>query len=98
MPQISARKLFFWRSFGLNDSKIQIFLRRTSFWKEPDAGYFIRLSGEKMQTMYAIINGIQRSLKIPRATEFLLPGILWGAFDEILTPAFWLGQAWQHME
>jgi thermostable 8-oxoguanine DNA glycosylase len=51
-----------------------------------------------MQTMYAIINGIQRSLKIPRADELLLPDILWGAFDEILTPAYWLGQAWQHGE
>jgi thermostable 8-oxoguanine DNA glycosylase len=26
----------------------------------------------------------------------VLPGIRWGAFDELLTPAYWRGQAWQH--
>ncbi|WP_420826682.1 hypothetical protein [Myxococcus eversor] len=33
---------------------------------------------------------------MPQAESHVLPGIQWGAFEELLTPAFWHGQAWQH--
>ena len=46
--------------------------------------------------MYASIDGVVRSLEFPAPNEELLPGIRWGSFDELLTPAYWRGQAWQH--
>lgn len=49
-----------------------------------------------MQTMYACISGKQLHLDFPDPEEMVLPGIRWGAFDELLTPAYWRGQAWQH--
>jgi len=49
-----------------------------------------------MQVMYALIDGTVERLQLPDANEHVLPGIRWGAFDELLTPAYWRGQAWQH--
>ena len=49
-----------------------------------------------MQIMYARIDGDLQHLELPDSEEMVLPGIRWGAFDELLTPAFWRGQAWQH--
>jgi thermostable 8-oxoguanine DNA glycosylase len=49
-----------------------------------------------MQVMYAFINGALERLDLPDPSEHVLPGIRWGAFDELLTPAYWRGQAWQH--
>jgi thermostable 8-oxoguanine DNA glycosylase len=46
--------------------------------------------------MYATIHGTTCRLRLPAADEFLLPGIRWGVFDELLTPAFWRSQAWLH--
>lgn len=37
-----------------------------------------------------------RELELPPADAFVMPGIVWGGFDEICTPAFWAGQAWLH--
>lgn len=51
---------------------------------------------EPMQVMRAIIGGAPSQRLLPEATDLVLPGVVWGAFDELLTPAFWLGQAWQH--
>ncbi|AJZ74984.1 hypothetical protein [Pandoraea apista] len=51
-----------------------------------------------MQTMYAHIAGEFRELTLPPVHEEVLPGIQWGAFDEMMTPAYWRGQAWQHIE
>jgi len=51
-----------------------------------------------MQTMYAYIAGELRELTLPSVHEEVLPGIYWGAFDELMTPAYWRGQAWQHVE
>ncbi|WP_186308650.1 hypothetical protein [Paraburkholderia sp. BCC1885] len=51
-----------------------------------------------MQTMYAYIAGETRELTLPPVTDEVLPGIQWGAFDELMTPAYWRGQAWQHTE
>ena len=49
-----------------------------------------------MQTMYAVLDGVIRQLQLPCSNSPLLPGIRWGSFDELLTPAYWKGQAWQH--
>lgn len=51
-----------------------------------------------MQTMYAFIAGEVRELQLPPKDAEVLPGIQWGAFDELMTPAYWRGQAWQHTE
>lgn len=51
-----------------------------------------------MQIMYSHIAGELRELTLPPVNEEVLPGIFWGAFDELLTPAYWRGQAWQHTE
>ncbi|WP_250495406.1 hypothetical protein [Caballeronia sp. GAWG1-1] len=48
--------------------------------------------------MYAHIAGELRELTLPPITQEVLPGIPWGAFDELMTPAYWRGQAWQHTE
>ena len=46
--------------------------------------------------MYSILNGSALELSIPAARSRLMGEIRWGAFDELLTPAYWKGQAWQH--
>ena len=51
-----------------------------------------------MQTMRTIVEGEIRKLELPPPEDEVLPGIRWGAFDELLTPAYWKGQAWQHQE
>jgi thermostable 8-oxoguanine DNA glycosylase len=48
--------------------------------------------------MYSHIAGEFRELTLPSVFAEVLPGILWGAFDELMTPAYWRGQAWQHIE
>jgi hypothetical protein len=49
-----------------------------------------------MQVMYAVFDGIVSELSIPPPDALVLPWIPWGAFDDLLTPAFWKGQVWQH--
>lgn len=49
-----------------------------------------------MQIMYAILNGKVRKLTLPGPNDHVLPGVAWGAFDELMTPAYWRSQAWQH--
>lgn len=49
-----------------------------------------------MQTMHACIGGEIKRFDLPDPSDCVLPGIPWGAFDELLTPAYWAGQAWQH--
>jgi thermostable 8-oxoguanine DNA glycosylase len=49
-----------------------------------------------MQEMFALIGDTIERLEISDPSDFVLPGVRWGAFDELLTPAFWRGQAWQH--
>lgn len=46
--------------------------------------------------MYAVIGGALRRLRLPAPDRHVLPGIRWGRFDHLLTPAYWRGQAWQH--
>ena len=49
-----------------------------------------------MQVMYATIAEQTVQLDLPSPSDFVLPGVLWGKFDELFTPAYWCGQAWQH--
>lgn len=49
-----------------------------------------------MQTMTTIVDGEVRSLSLPPPDEPLARGGRWGRFDNLFTPAFWRGQAWQH--
>lgn len=49
-----------------------------------------------MQVMYSVVGGKVHKLPMPQAESHVLPGIQWGAFEDLLTPAFWRGQAWQH--
>jgi thermostable 8-oxoguanine DNA glycosylase len=46
--------------------------------------------------MYSMVRGTIRQLSFPAPAQPVLPGLTWGAFDELLTPAYWRGQAWQH--
>jgi hypothetical protein len=49
-----------------------------------------------MQTMTTIVDGEVRRFRLPPPTKRLSGGNCWGRFDELFTPAFWRGQAWQH--
>jgi thermostable 8-oxoguanine DNA glycosylase len=55
-----------------------------------------RRAGAPMQVMFSLIDGTIERLELPDPDEHVLPGVRWGAFDELLTPAYWRGQAWQH--
>lgn len=33
-------------------------------------------------------------LRLPRAEKEVVPGICWGKFDELFTPAYWAAQSW----
>jgi thermostable 8-oxoguanine DNA glycosylase len=48
-----------------------------------------------MQDMYTIVDGELGVHTLPAPDVELLPGVCWGAFDEIMTPAWWAGQCWQ---
>lgn len=49
-----------------------------------------------MQVAYSILNGRLCELSLPGPDDHVLPGVPWGAFDELMTPAYWRCQAWQH--
>lgn len=49
-----------------------------------------------MQIMTTIVDGKVHRLKLPSPGEPLARGGHWGRFDDLFTPAFWRGQAWQH--
>lgn len=46
--------------------------------------------------MHSVIDGVVHRLVLPAPEDHVLPGIPWGRFDDILTPAYWRGQIWQH--
>ena len=50
------------------------------------------------QQMLALVRGRDVELTLPDPDEDVLPGVAWGRFDVLFTPAFWRGQAWQHAE
>lgn len=44
--------------------------------------------------MRALVHGAPCSLDLPPPAERVVPGVRWGAFDELFTPAFWAGRVW----
>lgn len=48
-----------------------------------------------MQRMLALWEGREAALDLPPAREDVMPGVVWGRFDVLFTPAYWAGQAWQ---
>ena len=46
--------------------------------------------------MYTVVGGRTRSLRLPAPHDQVLPGMPWGRFDTLLTPAYWRGQTWQY--
>lgn len=47
-----------------------------------------------MQQVIAGIDGHYRFLDLPGPEAEIMPGIQWGAFEHILSPAFWVSQSW----
>jgi len=44
--------------------------------------------------MLALIEDETVQLSLPRADDEVLPGVPWGRFDQLFTPAFWRVRAW----
>lgn len=51
-----------------------------------------------MQQAVAVIGGTHKKLELPGADAQVMPGVRWGRFEEALTPAFWVVQAWLSQE
>lgn len=49
------------------------------------------------QRMVALVNDTRESVELPSPDCDVLPGVKWGRFDQLYTPAFWFTQAW-HVE
>jgi thermostable 8-oxoguanine DNA glycosylase len=47
-----------------------------------------------MQTISSVLAGEVRQLRLPDASEEVMTGICWGAFDQFFTPAYWVSQLW----
>jgi thermostable 8-oxoguanine DNA glycosylase len=50
------------------------------------------------QIFHATLNGSSVEVSLPSAFNEVLPGVYWGAFDEIASPAYWYIQSWLHSE
>ena len=51
-----------------------------------------------MQRMLATLDDRDLVLDLPSARHEVMPGVIWGRFDALFTPAYWAGQAWQAHE
>lgn len=47
-----------------------------------------------MQKISTVLGGEVRELCLPDPNEKVMPGVLWGAFDQFFTPAYWASQLW----
>lgn len=52
------------------------------------------LPTDSLQEMHGVFDGEIRSLHLPSADSEVLPGVPWGRFDVLFTPAFWAGRVW----
>ena len=52
------------------------------------------IGGLRLQQVIAEIDGRIQRLNLPDERISVWPGLVWGRFDEPLTPAFWVSQAW----
>lgn len=48
------------------------------------------------QTVLASDGESWREMRLPAPDEEVMPGVPWGHFDAVLTPAFWASQVWIH--
>lgn len=49
----------------------------------------------KRQTVLAVgLAGDVRSLDLPAPEDHVLPGVVWGRFEQFFTPAFWASRSW----
>lgn len=55
-------------------------------------------SSTEHQVMHGVFGMDIRSLDLPSAEDEVLPGVRWGNFDVLFTPAFWAGRMWLHTE
>lgn len=46
------------------------------------------------QTVLTLRNGNVERLRLPAPQSELMPGVVWGRFDEFFTPAFWVARIW----
>src|SRR5258708_3735817 len=46
------------------------------------------------QTIYGLFGQSSRTLDLPDSDAEVMPGVAWGRFDHLLTPAFWATQVW----
>lgn len=47
-----------------------------------------------MQKVSTVLGGEVREFCLPNAHEKVMPGVVWGAFDQFFTPAYWVSQLW----
>ncbi|HUI28958.1 MAG TPA: hypothetical protein VLX91_01985 [Candidatus Acidoferrales bacterium] len=47
-----------------------------------------------MQTIAKLVGNRIKYKQIPNPSELVMDGVRWGRFDEVFTPAYWVGQAW----
>ncbi len=47
-----------------------------------------------MQIVSTVLGGEVREFRLPDAHEMVMPGVVWGAFDQFFTPAYWASQLW----
>lgn len=47
-----------------------------------------------MQQVIAGVDGRYRFLELPSPEDEIMPGIQWGRFEHMLSPAFWVSQSW----
>jgi thermostable 8-oxoguanine DNA glycosylase len=47
-----------------------------------------------VQRVFTILQGEARELCLPDCREEVMPGVIWGAFDQFFTPAYWASQLW----
>lgn len=46
----------------------------------------------------ALFDGEIREFCLPAASESVMPGVTWGKFDQLFTPAYWASQLWMLSE
>jgi thermostable 8-oxoguanine DNA glycosylase len=51
---------------------------------------------QPVQTAYAVADGKTLKLDLPASNAEVLPGVFWGALDEVGTAAYWGVHAWHH--
>lgn len=75
---------------------IGVLEREGGFTQRPRRVAIEKAEGRVLQIMYTVVDGRTRALRLPAPHDLVLPGMQWGQFDALLTPAYWRGQTWQY--